>query len=111
MTIVELYSTLVASGNSNRCNDLRSTLRSKLIISDEITGLSKIEIFKYQKRKYPKEFRLIATEVKDAVVPLFTDIDSAYIKGGNSKIDEFRKLLEKSMINGFWFGSMPTVAS
>ncbi len=111
MTIVELYSILIASGNSNRCSQLRNTLRSQLFLSEGKTGLPKIEIFKYLKKKHPEEFKVIAKELRTAIIPIFKDVNHIYIKGGNDEINEFRRLLEKSMIKGLWSGVTSGVPS
>jgi len=104
MTIVELYSILIASGNGNRCSELRNTLRSQLILSEAETGRSKLEIFKYLKKKHPTEHKTIARELRLAVLPLFKGVNPIYIKGGDDKINEFRRVLERSMIKGLWSG-------
>lgn len=78
MTLVEVMSLLVASGNGNRCNKYRENLREVLLCVDSSTGQFKVSIHKFGKEEYPDLYKKISREVARVTNPLVKDIDSRF---------------------------------
>lgn len=78
MPIIKCFSILVASGNGQRCNDLRETLREELYKLDSETEKFKIAIWKYGDKSEPEAYLRISKEIRVAISPLFKDIDSHF---------------------------------
>ena len=83
MSITKCFSILVASGNGQRCNDLRDVLRDVLYEVDSDTNKFKISIWKYGKSSEPEAYARISKEVARVVGPLFRDIDDHFFSIDN----------------------------
>lgn len=88
LSIVKSFSIMVASGQGQRCNNLRSALRSCLIVNDEITGLSKIFLHKNCKKdpKYKDDCFRVSKEVGRVVQDNLAGIP-AYFYGPDKQIN------------------------
>lgn len=78
MSITKCFSILVASGNGQRCNDLRNILRENLYEIDPETNKFKIAIWKYGKESEPEAYVRISKDIAAVVGPLFVDIDDRF---------------------------------
>jgi len=78
MTIVKCFSVLVASGNGQRCNELRKAVRESLLEVDEETDKFKVTIIKYGRQSMPKAHERVATDLARDIGHLFTDISDHY---------------------------------
>ncbi|HVI41859.1 MAG TPA: hypothetical protein VM577_14510 [Anaerovoracaceae bacterium] len=115
ITIAKCFSILVASGNGNRCDRLRSTIRDQLLNIDPGSGQLKVTVHKYGKRDN-KAYLKICQEVAESIQPMFLDIDQKFFCQDNKaqsdelqsdkEILSFRRLLENSMRQGRWAGRM-----
>jgi len=83
MSIIKCYSVLVASGQGQRCNELRSVLRKNLWEIDSATDKFKIAIWKYGKKSEPEAHLRIANGVAVAINCLFNDIDDRFFSIDN----------------------------
>lgn len=83
MTLVKVMSLLVASGNGDRCNSIRSNLRDLLLSVDEATGELKINIHKFGKDKYPIDYSRVCKEVSKTISPYLRGVSIRYY--GNDK--------------------------
>lgn len=126
MTVVKCFTVLVASGNGEKCIELRNALRDQLLVNDE-TGESKLNIHKFGKLNNPA-YKRVCAEVAKRISPFFTDVnkyffcseDKAVVKfnikneyfNSPTKLDidnpahvlVFRKTLEYYMSRGLWSG-------
>lgn len=83
MSIIKCFSILVASGNGQRCNDLRDSLRKELYEVDPETEKFKIAIWKYGKKSEPDAYVRISKNIAVAIKSLFHDIDDHYFSIDN----------------------------
>lgn len=76
MSIPKCFSVLVASGNGQVCNDLKSNLRTNFAIIDEKIGISKTLIHKeYRKNpEYKQDYDRVKMELAQLVEKYYTDI-------------------------------------
>ena len=82
-SIVHCFSVLVASGNGQRCNDLKEVLRANLYKVDAQTDTHKVAIWKFGRRSNPEAYKRISMEVAVAVEHLFRDVDDHFISVDN----------------------------
>ena len=78
-SIVHCFSVLVASGNGQRCDDLKRVLRDNLYEVDSVTDKHKVTIWKFGRRSDPEAYKRISIEIAVAVEYLFKDIDDYFI--------------------------------
>ena len=82
-SIVHCFSVLVASGNGQRCNDLKEVLRDNLYEIDAKTDKHKVAIWKFGRHSSPEAYKRISIEVAVAVEHLFKDVDDHFISVDN----------------------------
>ena len=82
-SIVHCFSVLVASGNGQRCNDLKKLLREKLYEIDSETKKFKVAIWKFGRKSEPEAYKRISLGVAIAVEPLFVDVSDHFISVDN----------------------------
>ena len=73
MKLVECFSTLVVSGNGQKCNDLLSVLHDELYKIDPKTKKYNIVLWKYENNKH------IAEAIAQNIEYLFDDVDERYL--------------------------------
>ena len=78
MELVKCFSVLVASGNGQRCNQLKKVLRENLFEVEDGTDKFRLTIWKYGKESMPEAHKKIALEMSREVKPLFGDIDHSF---------------------------------
>jgi hypothetical protein len=78
ISVGKCFSVLVASGNGQRCNDLRTELRNTLYEVDEQTDKYNLVIWKFGNKSNPKAFERVSKKVAKAISPFFSDIDDMY---------------------------------
>ncbi len=83
MSIIKCFSILVASGNGQRCNDLRDSLRKNLYEIDSETGKFKVAIWKYGKKSEPEAYTRISKDIAVAIGHLFKDVDDHFFSIDN----------------------------
>lgn len=83
MSITKCFSILVASGNGQRCNELRDSLRANLYEIDPETNKFRIAIWKYGKDSDPEAYLRISKGVAGVVGPLLKDIDDHFFSIDN----------------------------
>ena len=83
MSITKCFSVLVASGNGQRCNDLRDSLREHLYEVDPKTGKFRVAIWKYGKKSEPEAYVRISKDVALVIGPLFNDISDHFFSIDN----------------------------
>lgn len=130
MTVVKCFTVLVASGNGQRCIELRNVVRNHLLVNDE-TGDSKLNIHRFGKLNNPIAYKRICTEIAQKILPLFSDVDEYFFCSEDDRSKEkvriniskeyrnsplkldvknkthilvFRKTLEYYMSRGLWSG-------
>lgn len=82
-SIIHCFSVLVASGNGQRCNDLKKLLRKKLYEVDPETNKFKIAIWKFGRKSEPEAYKRISKNIAAAVEPLFADVSDHFISVDN----------------------------
>lgn len=82
-SIVHCFSVLVASGNGQRCNDLKEVLRENLYEIDPLTAKYKVAVWKFGRQSEPEAYRRISKEVAVAVQHLFMDVDDHFVSVDN----------------------------
>lgn len=75
MKIVKWFSVLVASGNGQRCHDLKERLNDELFQIDKETGKYKLFIWKFGNET---DSSRVAKSLGSRINPLFKDIPSRY---------------------------------
>lgn len=78
LMLANVLSMLVASGNGQRCNDIRAKLRQELLVIDLETGLSKIKIHREMKQELPAVHDRISREVGRIVMNAVADVPPKY---------------------------------
>lgn len=78
LTIPKCYSALVASGNGDKCLNLKNRINSVLLQKDHTTGYLKVIIFKFGREKHPELFRKISNELKVAITESVSQVDDLY---------------------------------
>jgi len=78
MTIPKCFSLLIASGNGQRCNDLRIAVRKSLITVDEETNKCKLVILKFGRDTMPDAHKRASLDLARDISPLFMDISEFY---------------------------------
>ena len=74
LDITKCFSILIASGNGDRCNSLKSALHNELYTTDPLTNKFKVVIMKHGKHSMPEDHKRIAKSVSGIVSPFFKDI-------------------------------------
>ena len=87
LTIPKCFSALVASGNGQKCNELRNKINSVLLQKDYSTGYLKVTLFKYHKEDYPEIVKSISKEVGRVIEGVVADVDDIYF-GNDLKKDK-----------------------
>lgn len=77
LTVAQCFSTLIASGNGKRCNELRSILYSTLLSKDE-DGITKLDIFKDGFDKDHLKASKLSSEIAYKIDHLYMDIDDYF---------------------------------
>lgn len=85
MSITKCFSILVASGNGQRCNELRNSLRANLYEVDKETKKFRIAIWKYGKQSEPEAYLRISKDIATIIGPLFNDIDDYFFSVDSQK--------------------------
>jgi len=83
ISIVHCFSVLVASGNGQRCNDLKELLRENLYEVDSKTAKYKVAIWKFGRKSEPEAYKRISMDVAIAVQHLFKDVDDHFVSVDN----------------------------
>lgn len=78
LTIPKCFSALVASGNGQKCNELRNKINTVLMQKDHNTGILKVTLFKYHKEEYPEIVKEISMEVSKVIEGVVQDVDDIY---------------------------------
>jgi len=122
-TLMKCFGALVASGNGNRCDSLRSLLRSNLLVTDKYTGQSKVWLHKFGRKDYPNFHKLLRVELAEEIDSLYRDISpvllerrmnhGSVLSTDNSWRDDldkwhFSDILENAMRKGKWNGTVGT---
>lgn len=92
LSIIKTFSILVASGNGQKCNSLKSKLHHEILATDDETGMSKLYLHKFC-RKAPgmaEHHRRIALEVGDIVKEALDGVPG-YFYGPDLSVDLQRK--------------------
>ena len=118
---MKCFGALVASGNGSRCDDLKTILRSNLLMKDRFTGQSRVWLHKYGRSEYPNVHKFLRMELAEEIDPLYRDIspfllESKLRHGAVFTHDEtwqkeielwyFSDLLEDAMKKGKWNGTV-----
>jgi len=77
LTVVQCFSTLIASGNGKRCGELRNILFNVLSSKDE-DGIKKLDIFKDDFEKNKIKSSKISSEIAQNIDYLYSDIDDHF---------------------------------
>jgi len=122
-TLMKCFGALVASGNGNRCESLRSLLRSNLLIVDKHTGQSKVWLHKFGRKDYPNFHKILRMELAEELDPLYRDVPPILLERklnhGTALTNDtswekemerwhFSDILESSMKKGKWNGTVGT---
>lgn len=78
VTIPKLFSVLVASGNGERCDELKRVVRAKLRANDRVTGKSNQFLFNEGKDLFKKDHRRVCKELSMDVHFLYKDISAHF---------------------------------
>jgi len=80
MSIIKVLSLFVASGNGDRCNQMRAALRHHLMVPDQKTGLTKIYLHKNCKTdpKYKDDHYRVGREIAKIISPLLNGIPAHF---------------------------------
>lgn len=78
LTIPKCFSALVASGNGQKCSELRNKINTVLLQKDYSTGHLKVILFKYYKEEYPEIVKSISKEVGKVIEGVVSDVDDIY---------------------------------
>ena len=85
LTVIKCFTILVASGNGNKCCELRSRIRDQLSTIDRETGWTKVMIHKFGQETYPGAYKRVCEEVAKSIRPIISNIDERYICSDNGK--------------------------
>jgi hypothetical protein len=99
-TLIKCFSALVISGNGQRCNVLRKDLQEYLLQKNNGRYLS--EIWKDGDKENPLYQRKIGEDVAYIVSYHFGELSEEHY----NDTSEFREILEYSMKNLLWNGSV-----
>jgi hypothetical protein len=88
LSIIKSFSILVASGNGQKCNQMRSVLKECLLMEDSETGLSKIFLHKNCKKDplLSEHCLRVSKEVGKVVKEVLLDIPDHFY-GPDQKIN------------------------
>jgi hypothetical protein len=78
LTIPKCFSALVASGNGQKCNELKIKINSVLLQKDYTTGCLKVILFKYHKEEYPEIVKSISKELSKVIEGVVSEVDDLY---------------------------------
>ncbi len=78
LSLVKCFSLLVASGNSEKCNDLHDKVRNSLLMKEENTGLSKAFLFKYGLKSHREAHIQTGKEVAALAFPMIHGIPEIF---------------------------------
>jgi len=120
-TIMRCFGVLVASGNGNRCESLRSLLRHNLLVTHERLKQSKLWLHKYGRQDYPNLHKILRLELAEELDSLYRDISPVLLEKhlrhgaafssdpewqNNLEQWHFSDILEDAMRKGKWSGSV-----
>lgn len=93
LTLPKCFSALVASGNGQKCNELKVKVNSILLQKEYSTGYLKVILFKYHKENYPEIVKSISKEIGLVIEEIVSEVDDIYF--GNDlakekKVAEFK---------------------
>lgn len=77
-TVPQCFSALIASGNGQRCNNLREVLRNALSGNDPVSGLPRSVLYKYHKHNFPEQHKQMRQLVAGVMNPFFDGVDRFY---------------------------------
>lgn len=78
MSVIKCFSLLVASNQSDRCNELKNKLRDSLLVKDETTGLSKVYLHKFGLQSHREGHIRTGQEVAGVVFPMLKGIPDIF---------------------------------
>ena len=87
LSVVKVFSILVASGNGRKCNSLRAALNDHLFDQDEQTGVSKVFLHKTKDPKYLEDNVRIRGELSHVVAPSLLGISKHFYGPDQKKKD------------------------
>jgi len=116
-TIKKCFGALVASGNSDRCDALRSALRNTLVSIDHWSGENKTMLYKFGRKEYPNFHEMLRHEIALELKPFFKGVPKRLLKkrppkkiSNNWRISLeqffFSDTLEQAMSKGLWNGTV-----
>jgi hypothetical protein len=77
-SIIKCFSILIASGNGDRCQELRNRLKERLHSYDKDTQQYKVYLIKFGQKEMPEDHKRVSKEVFSDIRSLFKDVDDHF---------------------------------
>lgn len=96
LNMMGVFSMLVASGNGDKCNELKTKLHTSILAIDPETGISKTRIHKYEAKSMPEDYLRISKEIGRIISPLMESVPD-HIYGAEGSVG--KKRFNHSVVN------------